>query len=279
MPNNLNLPKCRIIPKLEIKSDSLVKGINLEGLRVLGRPELFAEKYYKEGADEIIYQDVVASLYGKNTLTEIVNKTASNLFIPLTVGGGIRSLEDIKKLLNAGADKVSINSAAVKNPNFIKEAAETFGSSTISVSVETNKIDNEYLVFTENGRNLHNISVIHWIEQIQSLGAGEVILTSISKEGLGLGLDLELLNQVRNLVNIPLVINGGVGKIDDIKNLISNFKVSGVAVGSAFHYYYLNSFIKDKQISGNKDFTLGLVENTKYNCFSIKKLNQEIEKL
>ena len=199
MPNNLNLPKCRIIPKLEIKSDSLVKGINLEGLRVLGRPELFAEKYYKEGADEIIYQDVVASLYGKNTLTEIVNKTASNLFIPLTVGGGIRSLEDIKKLLNAGADKVSINTAAVKNPNFIKEAAETFGSSTISVSVETNKIDNEYLVFTENGRNLHNISVIHWIEQIQSLGAGEVILTSISKEGLGLGLDLELLNQVRNL--------------------------------------------------------------------------------
>ena len=270
------LPKCRIIPKLDIKSDSLVKGINLEGLRVLGRPESFAKKYYEEGADEIIYQDVVASLYGQNTLLEIVERTAKNIFIPLTVGGGVRSIDDIRKLLNAGADKISVNSAVVLNPTFLKEAVENFGSSTISVSIETNKINNQYMVFTESGRNCSNIKVLDWLDQVQSLGAGEIILTSISKEGLGEGFDLDLLESVIKNVKVPLVINGGAGKIKDITDIISNFNLSGIAIGSAFHYYYLNKIKKGNLTSGNKDFFLGYREKGKYNSFSLSEVKKII---
>ena len=264
------LPKCRIIPKLDIKDDSLVKGINLEGLRVLGSPASFAKKYYDEGADEIIYQDVVASLYGKNTLLDLVEKTAKNIFIPLTVGGGISSIEEIRKLLNAGADKISINSAAVHNPKFIKKAAENFGSSTISLAVDVNKIDNEYLVFTESGRNCSNLKALDWIEQVQNFGAGEIILTSISKEGLGQGFDIELLNKIKKKIKVPLVLNGGAGKIEDIRDILANFELSGIAIGSAFHYFYLEK-LKNKNDStfGNKDYFFGLRDNSNYNSFSI----------
>lgn len=271
------LPKCRIIPKLDIKNDSLVKGINLEGLRVLGSPASFAKKYYEEGADEIIYQDVVASLYGKNTLLDLVEKTAKNIFIPLTVGGGVRSNEDITKLLNAGADKISINSAAVHNPEFIKKASENFGSSTISVTIEVNKIENEYLVFTESGRNFSNLKVLDWIDQVQDLGAGEIILTSISKEGLGQGFDLDLLNKVQKKINIPLVVHGGAGKIEDIKKIITDYEISGIAIGSAFHYHYLE-ILKNKNENnfGNKDFFFGLRDKSNYNSFSISSVKQII---
>ncbi len=279
MLDNIASPKCRIIPKLDIKSDSLVKGVNLEGLRVLGRPELFAEKYYSEGADEIIYQDVVASLYGKNTLLEIVEKTAKNILIPLCVGGGVRSIEDISKLLKAGADKVSVNSAAVKNPDFLVKAAETFGSSTISVSIETNKINNQYLVFTESGRNCSNKRVVDWIEQIQNLGAGEIILTSISKEGLGEGFDTELVKEMKKKIKIPLIIHGGAGQTSDIENLLKNFNVSGVAIGSAFHYHYLKDIHNNNQSSGNKDYSLGLRDKFEYNSFSIPDIKKMIENL
>ena len=278
MIENSKLPKCRIIPRLDIKADSLVKGINLEGLRVLGKPELFAEKYYEEGADEIIYQDVVASLYGKNTLLEIVERTAKNIFIPLTVGGGIRSINDIIKLLRAGADKVSINSAAIKNPFFIKQAVETFGSSTISVSVEVNKLNNQYFVFTESGRNCSNLKVKDWIKQIQSLGAGEIILTSIAKEGLGMGFDIELIKEIYKDINIPLIIHGGAGKINDIENLLINFKFSGVAISSAFHYHYLKSFEKNIKTSGNKEFFMGLRDKSEYNSFSLPNLKKIFKK-
>jgi len=278
MFNNLKSPRCRIIPKLDIKADSLVKGVNLEGLRVLGRPELFAEKYYDEGADEIIYQDVVASLYGKNTLFEIVERTAKNILIPLTVGGGIRSIDDITRLLNAGADKVSVNSAAVKNPNFLSKAAETFGSSTISVSIETNKINNQYLVFTESGRNCSNKKVTDWVEQIQSLGVGEIILTSISKEGLGDGFDTDLLKEIEKKIKIPLVVHGGAGKTSHIENLISNFNISGVAIASAFHYHYLKSLQKSELSSGNKDYSLGLRDKSEYSSFSLSDIKKIIKK-
>ncbi|MBH90522.1 MAG: imidazole glycerol phosphate synthase subunit HisF [Candidatus Marinimicrobia bacterium] len=278
MPNHLKSPMFRVIPKLDIKGDSLVKGVNLEGLRVLGRPELFAKKYYDEGADEIIYQDMVASLYGKNTLFEIVEKTAKNILIPLSVGGGIRSIDDIIKLLKAGADKVCINSAAVKNPNFLSKAAQTFGSSTISVTIEANKIDNKYLVFTESGRNCSNKTVVDWVKQIQSLGAGEIILTSISKEGLGEGFDIELIEQIEKITNVPLVIHGGAGRISDIEKIISKYKISGAAIASAFHYYYLKNFQKAEQSSGNKDFSLGLRGEMEYNSFSLPQVKEITKK-
>ena len=189
-------PKSRIIPKLDIKGDSLVKGVNLEGLRVLGRPEIFAKLYYEAGADELYYLDVVASLYGQNTLYEIITKTAKNIFIPLTVGGGIRTVKEIKKILSLGADKVSINSAAIKNPDFISQATEIFGSSTICVLMEVLKKNGKYFAFTENGRNFTGKLALDWAREVEKRGAGEIILTSIDYEGMGLGFDLELLNLI-----------------------------------------------------------------------------------
>ncbi len=162
------MKKIRIIPRLDIKDDFLVKGIHLEGLRILGKPEDFALEYYKNGADEIIYQDVVASLYGKNSLLDQIQKVNKNIFIPLTVGGGIRSIQDIKKILKAGADKVAINTAAVKNPNLISQAAQIFGSSTIIVAVEVSKNKkNEYEVFTDNGREKTKWNARDWVKVIE----------------------------------------------------------------------------------------------------------------
>ena len=163
----------RIIPKLDIKGPNLVKGINLEGLRVLGKPADYAKFYFDQGADELIYQDVVASLYGRNSLVDIISKTAKEIFIPLTVGGGIKELDDISTILKAGADKVSINTGAINNPDFISKAAKRFGSSTIVISIEAIAQNNgEYLAFTDNGRNETNKNVIEWSIEAEKLGAG-----------------------------------------------------------------------------------------------------------
>jgi len=170
----------RIIPRLDIKGPNLVKGIHLEGLRVLGKPEDFAFQYYLDGADELLYMDVVASLYGRNNLLEIVRATAEKIFIPLTVGGGIRSIEDIRNLLRAGADKVAINTAAINNPDLIKEAAKTFGSQCIVVSIEAKKKEGgAYEAYTDNGREMTGVEVLSWAKRAVDLGAGEILVTSI----------------------------------------------------------------------------------------------------
>ncbi len=182
----------RVIAKLDIKGKNLVKGVNLEGLRVLGKPEKFAEYYYNSGADELFYQDVVASLYGKNSLKEIISKTAKNIFIPLTVGGGIRNLKDIHSILKNGADKVSINTAAIKKPSFIRDASNNFGSSTIAVSIEASKIDGDYYAFTDNGRNNSNKKIYDWAKEVEDMGAGEIIVTDIQSEGTGKGVNTDL---------------------------------------------------------------------------------------
>jgi len=167
----------RIIPKLDIKGPNLVKGVHLEGLRVLGKPEVFAKYYYEQGADELFYQDVVASLYGRNSLQEIISKTAKEIFIPLTVGGGIRTIEDISNLLRAGADKVSINTAAIENPGLITEASNIFGASTIVVSIEAIKqADGRYFAFTDNGRNSTGKEILSWAKEAELLGAGEIVI-------------------------------------------------------------------------------------------------------
>ena len=181
----------RVIARLDIKGPNLVKGVHLEGLRVLGKPSVFAEKYYSEGVDELMYQDVVASLYERNSLEEFIEKTAENIFIPMTVGGGIRTIKDIRKILRAGADKVSINTVAIKNPEFIREAAEYFGSSTIVVSMEVIKQSNgKYFLFTDNGREYTGIDIEYWVEKIQLLGAGEFVVTSVDRDGTMKGLDI-----------------------------------------------------------------------------------------
>src|SRR3989338_5849085 len=164
----------RIIPRLDVKGPNLVKGIHLEGLRVLGRPEVFAAQYYLEGADELMYMDVVASLYNRNSLHDIIVNTAKEIFIPLTGGGGLRTIEDIRGVLRAGADKVSLNTAAIKNPQIIKEAARRFGSSTIVISIEAaRQPDGSYLVYTNNGREYTGVEVLRWTRLAEELGAGE----------------------------------------------------------------------------------------------------------
>ncbi len=229
----------RIIPKIDIKGPNLVKGINLEGLRVLGKPENFAKYYYESGADELIFQDVVASLYGRNSLFDIIKKTADEIFIPLTVGGGIRNINDIKSILRAGADKVSINTAAHENPKLISEASNIFGSSTIVVCIEAIKQSNgEYFAFTDNGRNGTNKEVRDWSKYMEKLGAGEILIVSVDRDGTGMGIDENLIKYLCDSVQIPIIVSGGVGNTGHVTKTLKNFDISGLAISSSLHYEY-----------------------------------------
>jgi cyclase len=241
----------RIIPRLDIKGPNLVKGIHLEGLRVLGKPADFARYYYENGADELIFQDVVASLYERNSLHEIVSKTAKEIFIPLTVGGGIRTIDDIKYVLRAGADKVSINTAAIKNPKFIKEASLKFGSSTIVIAIEAIKQPGgNYLAFIDNGREYTGIEVVEWAQRVQELGAGEIIITSVDKEGTGEGYDFELIRKVSEAVSIPVIAHGGASNLENIKEAITIGHADALAVASMFHYKVAEEFSVSEENSG-----------------------------
>lgn len=247
----------RIIPRLDIKGPNLVKGIHLEGLRVLGKPELFARCYYEQGADELIYMDVVASLYNRNSLHDIIERTAREAFIPLTVGGGLRTIEDIRDVLRAGADKVSLNTAAIKNPQIIREASRKFGSSTILISIEaTKQPDGKYLAYTDNGREYTGVDVLEWAKRVEELGAGEIMLTSIDQEGTGKGFDIELTKLVAQSVTIPVIACGGAGKIDHIRQVISEGLADAVAVASILHYDFIKNheFETDNAKEGNISF-------------------------
>ncbi len=241
----------RIIPRLDIKGPNLVKGIHLEGLRVLGKPEDFARYYYETGADELLYMDVVASLYNRNSLHDIISKTAKEIFIPLTVGGGLRTIDDIRKVLRAGADKVSLNTAAVKNPQLIRDAANIFGSSTIAVSIEAiRQPDGKYLAYIDNGREETGLEVLEWAQKMESLGAGEIVLTSVDNDGTGLGYDLQLIKLVSKKVSIPVVACGGAGSEKDICAVILEGGADAVTAASMLHY----GFIKQnrKIFAGNE---------------------------
>lgn len=227
----------RIIPRLDIKGPNLVKGIHLEGLRVLGKPADFAKFYYDEGADELMFMDVVASLYDRNSLQEIISETAKSIFIPITVGGGIRTLADIKTILRSGADKIAINTAAIKRPEFIKEASEEFGSSTIVVAIEAIKLnDNKYYAFTDNGREYTGVEVVDWAKKLEELGAGEIVITSVDNEGTGKGLNLELIKLISDNVRIPIIAHGGVGSMDNVAELLDSQVIDAVAIGAGLHY-------------------------------------------
>jgi cyclase len=248
----------RIIPRLDIKGPNLVKGIHFEGLRVLGKPSQFARFYYENGADELIYQDAVASLYGRNSLLEIVEKTAKEIFIPLTVGGGLRSIEDIQKVLRAGADKVAINTAAISRPELIREAAEAFGSSTIVVSIEAiRKPDQSYEAYVDYGRQRTEIDVFEWAKRAVELGAGELLITSINKEGTGKGFDLELTSQIANSVTVPVIAGGGAGRVVDVIEVIRQGKADAVCLASILHYSFIkntNTTEGDFSQEGNIEF-------------------------
>lgn len=269
----------RIIGRLDIKGPNLVKGVHLEGLRVLGRPENFAKAYYEGGIDELIYIDVVASLFNRNSLHEIITKTAKEIFIPLTVGGGIRTIDDIKEVLRAGADKVSLNTAAIKNPNIIKQASHIFGSSTITVTIEAIKqADGTYLAFTDNGREYTGVEVLSWAKKVEKLGAGEILLTSIDKDGTGEGFDLELTKMVSQNVSIPVIASGGAGKKEDVYKAISNGGADAVALASLLHYSYLKTH-KDRENGeeGNTEFLKSGQSFSKVEVTSIEKIKNYLQ--
>lgn len=254
---NVTQKTLRVIPRLDIKGPNLVKGIHLEGLRVLGGPEQFARYYYEQGADELIYMDVVASLYDRNSLHDIITKTAKEIFIPLTVGGGLRTIEDIRGVLRAGADKVSLNTAVIKNPQIIKEAAKTFGSSTIVIAIEAIKqSDGRYLAFTDNGRQHTGLEILEWAKRVEGLGAGEIIITSVDREGTGKGYDIELTRMVSEAVSIPVIAHGGPGKIEHVSEVIGNGKADAVAIASMLHYDFIrnNEIEIDAETEGNTEF-------------------------
>ena len=237
----IGMKNIRLIPRLDIKGPNLVKGIHLEGLRVLGKPEQYARYYYEAGADELAYMDVVASLYNRNSLHDIISRTAKEIFIPLMVGGGLRTIDDIRMVLRAGADKVSLNTAAIHNPQIIKEAANKFGSSTIVVTIEAIKErDGRYLAYTDNGRQFTGIEVLPWARRVEELGAGEIIITSVDREGTGEGFDLELTRAISEAVSIPVIAHGGGGKIEHIKQVILEGKADAVTIASFLHYDYLS---------------------------------------
>ncbi len=229
--------KKRLIARLDIKNEHVIKGIHLEGLRKVGNPNQLAKKYYEDGIDEIIFMDAVAAYYDRNTLHEIIEKSCEDVFIPITVGGGIRSIEDIQKVLNSGADKVAINTQAIKDPNFIKQASETFGSQCIVSSIVAKKVsDTKWESYIDNGREPTGIDVIEWAKKVQDLGAGEIMITSIDQEGTKKGFDLELNLELSRNIKIPIISSGGAGKIEDINKLLKNSEIDAIAIASILHY-------------------------------------------
>jgi cyclase len=246
----------RIIPRLDIKGPNLVKGIHLEGLRVLGKPERFARLYYEQGADELLYMDVVASLYQRNSLLDIIGRTAREIFIPLTVGGGLRTIDDIRAVLRAGADKVSLNTAAINSPELIREASRRFGSSTIVVSIEAiRKPGGGYEAYTDNGRERTGVDVFEWAVRAAELGAGELLVTSIDREGTGKGFDLELTRRIAEAVPIPVIACGGAGAVAHVREVITEGRADAVCLASVLHYDVLNrDTLHEFTVEGNIEY-------------------------
>ncbi|MDA9644398.1 imidazole glycerol phosphate synthase subunit HisF [Pseudomonadota bacterium] len=233
----MNYKKVRLIARLDIKGPNLIKGVHLEGLRVLGDPQEYASKYYAQGADELIYIDIVASLYGRSKLPEIVSRTVENIFIPLTVGGGIRNIDDVKELLRAGADKVAINTAAVQRPELISEISRRFGSQCMVLSIEAKKqSDGLWEVYTDSGREKTGIDVVDWAEEGVAKGAGEILLTSIDAEGTRKGFDFDLIQKVTQAVNIPVIASGGMGSVEHLRDAVQLGGADAIAMADILHY-------------------------------------------
>lgn len=227
----------RIISRLDIKNNFVIKGINLEGLRKVGDPYKFSKKYYDEGIDEIILIDAVASLYSRNNLFNIIEKSVNDIFVPITLGGGIRSLKDISNALKVGVDKIAVNSYATENPNFISESVREFGSSTITIHIEAKKIgEKKWEVYKNYGRDKTGIDLIYWLNTIQDYNCGEILITSIDHEGMQKGFDLELLDEIYEQIKKPLIFSGGCGKLEHINTIKNKYENVSVCIASALHY-------------------------------------------
>jgi len=228
----------RLIARLDVKGPNLVKGVHFEGLRKLGDPNVFAQRYYEAGIDEILYVDIVASLYERNSLLDIVKRTTANVFIPITVGGGIRSVDDTSEALRAGADKVAINTAAVKRPALISEIAQRFGSQCMVLSIEAKRRSggSGWEVYYDNGREHTGMDVIDWAKRGAALGAGEILLTSVDQEGTAKGFDVDLVARVAAAVPLPVIAGGGMGTLDHLERVVRTGRADAVAMAHVLHY-------------------------------------------
>ncbi|GFE82017.1 imidazole glycerol phosphate synthase cyclase subunit [Steroidobacter agaridevorans] len=227
----------RLIARLDIKGPNLIKGVHLEGLRVIGDPQAFAKRYYEQGADELLYIDVVASLYGRSKLTEIVRRAAHDVFVPMTVGGGIRTVQDVTDLLRAGADKVAINTAAVHRPELIREVARRFGSQCMVLSIEAKRRESgRWEVYTDCGRERSGLDAVEWARRGIELGAGEVLITSIDQEGTRKGFDVELTRAISEAVNVPVIASGGYGEPAHLSAVVKEGRADAVAFADVLHY-------------------------------------------
>jgi len=227
----------RLIARLDVKGSNLIKGIHLEGLRVLGSPNEFAHNYYRDGIDEIIFMDSVASLYGRNHLAEVIRNATESIFVPMTVGGGIRTIDDAKEILRAGADKIAINSHAVQEPSLISAVAEKFGSQCMVLSIEAKQVlSNRWEVYRNNGREKTGLDVVEWAVKAVGLGAGELLLTSIDREGTRKGFDTNLMKAVSSEVSVPVIASGGMGTVSDFIDVVKLGGVGAVAMADILHY-------------------------------------------
>lgn len=268
-PSEIALPTSktalRLIARLDIKGANLIKGIHLEGLRIVGDPQTHAAKYYLDGADEIIYMDTVASLYGRNNLVDVVSRATEHVFVPITVGGGIRSVEDARTLLRAGADKVAINTAAVKEPELIRRLSCVWGSSTVVLSIEAKRTGpNTWEAYTDNGRERTGLEVAQWAETGAALGAGEIFVTSVDQEGTKKGFDCELVAEITKRVDIPVIASGGFGSLEHLSDLVNRASPTGVAIADSLHYnrfslVQIRTFCESNNILTRKPKTLSKV--------------------
>ena len=227
----------RIIPRLDIKGKNVIKGVHLEGLRVVGDPKDLAERYYIAGADEIVYMDAVATLYGRNSILSTVQTAAENLFVPLTVGGGVRGIDDIVSALRSGADKVAINTQAIATPDFLREASMAFGSQCITLSVEAKRrSEGKWEALTDNGREKTGVDVLDWVRRAEDMGVGEILLTSIDQEGTQTGFEIDLVRRVCEAVSIPVIASGGAKTAQDCVDLVEGSDCDALAIAACLHY-------------------------------------------
>ena len=226
----------RLVARLDVKAPNLVKGVQLEGLRKLGSPNDFAIQYYDQGIDEIYYEDIVASLYERNSLVDIIETTSRDIFVPITVGGGLRSIDDVSTVLRAGADKVAINTAAIKDPSIISSVARRFGNQCMVLSIQAKRQGQNWEAYFDNGREHSGLDVIEWAKTGENMGAGEILLTSVDQEGTAHGFDISLVKSIVEIVDIPVIASGGMGKLEDLDAVILDAGADAVAMAHVLHY-------------------------------------------
>ena len=272
----------RLITKLDVKGPNLIKGISYEGNRVLGEADYFSEMYSISGSDEIFFQDSVASLYQRNNLLDILKKCATKVRIPITVAGGIRNLKNIRDLLKAGADKVAINTAGIKNPNFLKKATKFFGSQCIVASIEAKKKDDGlYEAWVDYGRQPTGVEVLKWCEMLMDYGVGEIIISSVDKDGTGEGFDINLIKKICEISSVPVVACSGAGKKQHFVELLKKTNCNAVCAASIFHYHYINDknneliYNKSKNLRLGKSIDTGNVEFINFGYGNMKSMQVE----